>query len=211
MRKFALYLFALSFISVGVGCNNGKEEHKHHGDSVAATANDTPLTVSANSDKLNMAFEGLLNEYTKLHDAFVEWDTAQVNAAAASVNLSIDSFPSNEIKADDAIVATAKDLLSNMKDGASAIVKNNTIEKKRRAFASLSDNFYNLTRTIKYDRATIYRVTCPMAFNDEEEANWISKDNKVLNPYLGKKHPKYKAGMLECGEVSDSLKYASPK
>jgi hypothetical protein len=46
-----------------------------------------------------------------------------------------------------------------------------------------------------------------MAFNDEEEANWLSNSSKVVNPYLGKHHPKYKAGMLHCGDVVDSVDY----
>jgi hypothetical protein len=44
-----------------------------------------------------------------------------------------------------------------------------------------------------------------MAFDGDKDANWISNSNEIVNPYLGKKDPKYKAGMLNCGEVKDSL------
>jgi hypothetical protein len=47
-----------------------------------------------------------------------------------------------------------------------------------------------------------------MAFNDNETAFWLSDNREVVNPYLGKKHPKYASGMLHCGEVKDSLAYA---
>jgi hypothetical protein len=46
-----------------------------------------------------------------------------------------------------------------------------------------------------------------MAFNDNEAAYWLSNSREVVNPYLGKKHPKYSSGMLHCGEVKDSLNY----
>jgi hypothetical protein len=46
---------------------------------------------------------------------------------------------------------------------------------------------------------------CPMAFNDTETANWISNSSEIINPYLGNNHPKYKAGMLHCGELKDSI------
>jgi hypothetical protein len=47
-----------------------------------------------------------------------------------------------------------------------------------------------------------------MAFNDDEEAWWISNEHKIENPYLGKKHPKYKGSMIECGDITDSLDFS---
>ena len=44
-----------------------------------------------------------------------------------------------------------------------------------------------------------------MAINDSIPANWISNSQEILNPYLGKIHPEYKATMLHCGEVKDSI------
>ena len=44
-----------------------------------------------------------------------------------------------------------------------------------------------------------------MAFDDTVPANWISNSSEIMNPYLGKKHPKYQAGMLNCGEIKDSI------
>jgi hypothetical protein len=47
-----------------------------------------------------------------------------------------------------------------------------------------------------------------MAFKDSEEAYWLTSTNKIVNPYLGKKHPTYKDKMLGCGEIIDSLDFA---
>ena len=44
---------------------------------------------------------------------------------------------------------------------------------------------------------TAYVQFCPMA-NSDKGANWLSKENKVVNPYFG-------ASMLKCGEVKDSI------
>lgn len=41
--------------------------------------------------------------------------------------------------------------------------------------------------------APVYRIHCPMAF-DNKGADWLSPDDRVLNPYFGNK-------MLRCGEV----------
>ena len=66
---------------------------------------------------------------------------------------------------------------------------------------------YNLVRTVRYNAEVVYYQHCPMAFNDQDEAYWLSNNNEVVNPYLGKSHPKYKASMLHCGDVSDSLDF----
>ena len=50
----------------------------------------------------------------------------------------------------------------------------------------------------------VYHMSCPTAFSDSSEAYWLSADSKVVNPYLGNKHPIYKDKMLNCGEVNDS-------
>ena len=44
-----------------------------------------------------------------------------------------------------------------------------------------------------------------MAFKDSLEGYWLSNSSKVVNPYLGNKHPRYGAKMIECGEVVDSF------
>ncbi|HUQ96340.1 MAG TPA: hypothetical protein VM010_01660, partial [Chitinophagaceae bacterium] len=79
--------------------------------------------------------------------------------------------------------------------------------EKRHAFHSFSQNLYDLLRTIKYDGATVYLQQCPMAFNETEEGLWLSKTEKIRNPYLGLHHPKYKGGMISCGETKDVLHF----
>ena len=84
-----------------------------------------------------------------------------------------------------------------------------TLEGMRRSFYTLSENLYNLLRTVQYDQQIIYHDKCPMAFNDQEEGYWLSNTKEIINPYLGKKHPRYASGMIGCGSVEDSLDYRS--
>jgi hypothetical protein len=90
---------------------------------------------------------------------------------------------------------------------AMGIAGENTIEGKRRSFYTLSENLYNLVRTVHYDQQVIYHDKCPMAFNDSEEAYWLSNTKQIINPYLGRKHPHYAGGMVGCGSVEDSIDY----
>ncbi|GGH70691.1 putative ATP-grasp superfamily ATP-dependent carboligase [Filimonas zeae] len=166
-----------------------------------------PLAISKNSETFNQAFNTLLENYYSLQNAFVEWDTASTAKAAAVLAASAEKIPFSELKGDTMIVATARSFAESIAAEAGTVISAAGIEEKRRSFYNLSENLYNLARTVKYDKAVVYHVKCPMAFNDTEEAFWIASENKVENPYLGKKHPKYKAGMLNCGEVQDSLDF----
>jgi hypothetical protein len=62
-----------------------------------------------------------------------------------------------------------------------------------------------LLKAVSFRAQPVYQQVCPMAFNDNETAYWLSNQREIMNPYLGKKHPKYASGMLHCGELSDSL------
>ena len=57
---------------------------------------------------------------------------------------------------------------------------------------------FSLLKQADLRNAGIYRQYCPMAFNDKG-AYWLSDETDIKNPYFGKK-------MLECGEVTDTLK-----
>ena len=166
-----------------------------------------PLAISKNSGEFNSAFTSVLTVYDSLRTAFVNWDTLSATSSATHLQGLLEQFPVNTLKADTTIIATAKSFTEAAAAEASSIVAEKTIEEKRRSFYTLSENLYNLAVTVRYDQQVIYHVNCPMAFNDTEEAFWITNKNEVVNPYMGNKHPKYKDGMINCGEVKDSLDF----
>lgn len=165
--------------------------------------------VSRNTGTFNRSFAAMLSCYDALKDAFTEYDTAGVDKAADRLAAASDSLPLQEIKDDStgAVKETAASYMSSISTAAKTLVTESGLENKKRQFQSISDALFDLIRTVKYDQQKVYRQHCPMAFNDEEEAYWISVSDQVVNPYLGKKHPKYKATMLECGDVADSLDF----
>ena len=82
---------------------------------------------------------------------------------------------------------------------AAALQGEKDIEGKRKSFQVISDNLYDLVRTVRFDKKIIYHQFCPMAFNDQG-AYWLSPNKDIKNPYFGKK-------MLTCGEVKDSVDF----
>jgi hypothetical protein len=166
-----------------------------------------PLAQSKNSDTFNTPFNNMLNSYFELKNALVDWDTAKTSASADNLIKLAAEVPYDNLEADTTLIATAKSFSESVIAEAKGVVGENTIEEKRRSFYTLSENLYNLLRTVHYDQQVIYHDKCPMAFNDSEEGYWISNTRAIVNPYLGKKHPHYASGMIGCGSIEDSIDY----
>jgi len=150
-----------------------------------------------------------MGDYYALKDALVQWDSVKAGQAAYALARKADSIPLDQLKGDSDIVRTAKSLMASVGGDAKGIVGEGTIEQKRRGFNMLTDELYNLIRTIRYDGEIVYHDRCPMAFNETEEAYWLSNSPKIVNPYLGNKHPSYKSKMLGCGEIADSVDFTN--
>lgn len=165
------------------------------------------LKVSKHTLEFSESFNKLLNDYYALSESFVQWDTVAASKNLISLKNSVDSLQ-YEAQQDDSIsYETANTYLTAMRNDVNRMQSASDITAKRRFFNSFSNGLYEFIRVVQYDQAKVYLQECPMAFNDTETAQWLSKTNNIRNPYLGLHHPKYKSGMLECGEVKDSIEY----
>jgi hypothetical protein len=169
------------------------------------------LTVSKHSDAFNQSVQTVLNAYYDLSEALVNWDTAAVTQHATSLQGAIENLQIDELKKDSTgIYETALDPIANAKSETANILARPTLDEKRTAFNSLSENLRLLFIVVKYDQSKLYWQECPMAFGDEKSGYWLSQTDAVRNPYLGLKHPKYKDGMLECGGPRDTINFMLP-
>jgi hypothetical protein len=169
---------------------------------------DEPLAVSSSSTAFNRSFSVLMNDYYKLSDAFVDWDTAAIREKANKLANSADSLHLNQLKADTSIIQTAENLVQSIAGEVNGLNGETSMEGKKRELNMITDELYSLIRTVRYDGGVIYHMRCPIAFSDSSEGYWLSPNNQIVNPYLGKKHPVYKDKMLGSGEVSDSIHFA---
>lgn len=170
-------------------------------------AKQQPLAQSKNSETFNKPFNAALTAYFKLHDALVNWDTAKATESAKLLQTSLAQVPYDSLKADSNLILTAKTFSGNINADCIGIAGDTSIAEKRKSFYELSENLYTLVQTIKYDQQKIYHVVCPMAFGDDKEGKWITNVDTIINPYLGLKHPKYHAAMINCGSIADTLDY----
>lgn len=161
----------------------------------------TPLGQSANSDTFNLVFGKMLDSYFQLKDQFIKENDTLITKGTeqliADLNAAVGVL--SELKADSSIVSTAKTYTTGIGNELTAVKQEKDIEERRKSFQVLSEQLYDLIRTVKYDRAVVYHQYCPMAFNDAG-AFWLSNSSDIRNPYLPKK-------MLICGEVKDSIDF----
>ncbi len=171
------------------------------------TEKEPPLSISKYSSVFKNSIDNVLTHYYALSEALVNWDTFAVNKNAATLQSAIAEIKFEELKKDTIIFQTAISYLDGLNANIKSVSNHPDITDKRRAFHSFSENFYDLLRTVQYNGNTVFLQECPMAFNDTETGIWLSSKSDIRNPYLGTKHPKYKSGMLICGETKDSLNF----
>ncbi len=166
-----------------------------------------PIATTMHSASFNNSIDTLMSAYFQMKAAFVEADTTQAKIAAKKFLALTDSIKLDELTKDTtAIAETAAMQVTDIKLNAESLMKQTNITEMRQDFRMVSESIYPMLKTIHYEGATLYWQNCPMAFGEGKEANWISSTEEIVNPYLGKNDPEYKATMLHCGEVKDSIK-----
>ena len=166
----------------------------------------TKMVVTKHSAEFNKSIDNMVNAYINLKNAFVEWDTTAAKQDATSFLASIDSLKLDELqKSDSLIFLGVQQNVNDIKSNAQPILQENDIKEMRQDFSMVSENLYPLLKSVGYEGQKLYWQNCPMAFGENKSANWISNTSEIINPYLGKKDPKYKSGMLNCGENMDSI------
>jgi len=167
-----------------------------------------PLALKVHSDSFNASIDKAMGAYHEMKNAFVDADTTRVKSYTDAFIQLLDSIPVNELKNDTAMIfETASSTIMDIKSNAASIIQQTDITEMRRDFSMVTEMLYPaFFKTINYEGEALYLQHCPMAFDGDKGANWISNNKKVINPYLGKNHPKYKGIMLHCGETKDTIK-----
>lgn len=133
--------------------------------------------------------------YFKLKDALVATDAKSATKAAKKLEESINGVEMAKLSMD--VHMIWMELFPAIKEDVGKISGAKTIKFQRENFVNLSTNMYKLMKVAKYENPVYYQF-CPMA-NEGKGANWLSKENKVQNPYYGSE-------MMTCGKVVETIK-----
>jgi len=143
----------------------------------------------------------LYSAYLSIKNTLVESDAVAADTDALNMLQVVDSLSNDRMfqSADSTMpIASLEPLIQSF-------LKAKTLSEKRRSFQSIGMSLQRLLSHPGSASRPVYIQTCPMAFDDTEAASWLSDSREIVNPYLGKNHPKYASGMLHCGELTDSL------
>ncbi|WP_298759309.1 efflux RND transporter periplasmic adaptor subunit [uncultured Psychroserpens sp.] len=147
------------------------------------------------SEKFQEQLKVVYNDYINLKDALVKEDSknTSVNATSLLNNLSkVDMKLLSENNAHTHWMSLVKEV----KSSATSISKTSDIKVQRDHFKHLSSHLINVVQLFGVNEK-VYVEFCPMADNNNG-AYWLSKEEKVLNPYFGK-------AMLRCGSIKEII------
>jgi len=167
-----------------------------------------PIALKKHSAAFNQSVATAMDAYFDMAAAFVEADTVKVKEHGRKFMALLDSIPMDELKKDTtSIYEMAVEVLGNIKANTVSLLSMTDIQEMRRDYATISENLYpSFFNTINYEGEKMYWQNCPMAFGEDKGANWVSKTEEVINPYMGKNHPEFRGTMLHCGSVKDTIK-----
>lgn len=171
------------------------------------TPEQPPVALSRYSPDFIASIDTALAHYYTLSEVLVRWDSTQVNNHAQELKKSLGEVKFEELQKDTLVYRTAVSYRDSLQANLDAFLQKKDLLAKRQSFNTLSQHLYDLLRAIRYDGGTVYLQECPMAFYDTVTGIWLSRTAPIRNPYLGLYHPKYRSGMLECGETKDSIHF----
>lgn len=157
-------------------------------------------TISAKEIKSQVTTEDLqdssqlkpvFDDYFAMKDALIKSDAKTTSAKAKDLLTAIAAVKMDKLKTEEHNVWMK--VMKKMTADAKAISSNQDLKKQRETFKSLSKSTYELIKASN-PAQTVYYQYCPMA-----DANWLSKEKAVKNPYYG-------SSMLTCGNVVETIK-----
>jgi len=145
------------------------------------------MTENQGTDQLKPVFDN----YFSLKDALVKTDSKMASAKSKDLLTAITVVKMETLKMD--VHMTWMKVYKDLTVDAKNISETQDIKKQRELFKSLSKNTYELIKVSKFTEPVYYQY-CPM-----QDANWLSKENTVKNPYYGSQ-------MLSCGKTVETIK-----
>lgn len=149
--------------------------------------------------KVSVEFQNQLksvfNEYIKLKDALVKDDSKSVVAESKKL---LDNISKVEMK----LLNSGEthnhwmSLEKEIKMATVSISKTSDLKEQRSHFKDLTTYLTNAIEVFGINEK-VYSQFCPMA-NNNKGAYWLSKEEKVFNPYYGE-------AMLTCGEIKQVI------
>ncbi|AQS92550.1 efflux transporter periplasmic adaptor subunit [Polaribacter sp. BM10] len=173
--------------------------HENH---LGMAKNTSSITNSFNknerievSEDFQNQLKTVFNAYIKLKDALVKEETNKSILASKKLLENISKVDMKLLK-DNKTHTDWMSLVKEIKKATTSISTTSNIEEQRSHFKNLSLNLIKAIQIFGIN-TKVFVEFCPMA-NSNKGAYWLSKEEKVINPYYGD-------NMLTCGEVKQVI------
>ncbi|WP_027879804.1 efflux RND transporter periplasmic adaptor subunit [Mesoflavibacter zeaxanthinifaciens] len=147
------------------------------------------------SEKFQQQLNSVYNAYINLKDALVKEDSISTSANATTLLNKLNKVDM-KLLSDNKAHNHWMSLEGEIKSSATSISETSDIKSQRDHFKHLSSHLINAVQLFGVNEK-VYVEFCPMADNNNG-AFWLSKEEKVINPYFGD-------AMLTCGEVKQVI------
>ncbi len=133
------------------------------------------------------------DQYLAIHMALAMDDLAKAQSGAKQLHdarfiANGQTMPAEAMVAWDRSILLLKPLLMSLS-------ASEDLTQARQSFSAIATLIEQMQQQFNLNQgAPTFKLTCPMAFNDQG-ASWLQGDDKVMNPFLGTK-------MQDCGEVT---------
>ena len=147
------------------------------------------------SEKFQQQLNSVYNAYINLKDVLVIEDSISTSANATTLLNKLNKVDM-KLLSDNKAHNHWMSLEGEIKSSATSISETSDIKSQRDHFKHLSSHLINAVHLFGINEK-VYVEFCPMADNNKG-AFWLSKEEKVINPYFGE-------AMLTCGEVKQVI------
>ncbi len=154
--------------------------------------NATPLKTDSIQSQNELA--PVFEKYFEIKDALVKTDEKSASAQAKELATIIKKVEMDKLTPEQHKVWM--NVQAALAEDAEHISDTGDAKHQRDHFVTLSSAMYKLQKVSKAT-APVYYQFCPMA-NGGKEANWLSKEKSIKNPYYGSQ-------MMSCGKTVETI------
>jgi Cu(I)/Ag(I) efflux system membrane fusion protein len=172
----------------------GYEGHVAMNGSVNKVAKNNSVRLDV-SKEFQQQLNEVLNEYIALKDAFVKEESSNIISQSEKIGGLLSKVDMKLLENKEAQTFWMS-LEKQLRVAVSSILKTTAIKEQRNHFKQVSASLIEALQVFGVNEK-VFITFCPMADGDKG-AYWISKDEKVINPYFGN-------AMLTCGEVKQVI------
>ena len=166
-------------------------ENKKHSAMNMSTMNDENKAPTEFQNQLKVVFD----DYISLKEVLITDDSKKIMREAKGVLISLKQINMKLLTNNTGMQQWMK-LEKEIKFSANSIAEIAEIKEQRIHFKNLSKHITTAIKAFGVNEK-IYNQFCPMADNNKG-AYWLSKNEKVVNPYFG-------GAMLSCGSVTETI------